>query len=576
MNYDDKALKTISEEVIKAVEKYVAIASFDKTIEGRITAPLGNGRYRVNINGYEYDTSVHGNSIFHSNDIVRVVIPQNNYNNMYILPVGSVHVVTVENNVMTTSSDKVIEGQIITPLDNGEYKVSVDGVEYDTYVYGDSIFQTDDVVKVKVPQNDYQGMYIIPTGDVTADDYTGGGIPADEVQANLDLHTGDTTVHTTQAEKDNWNEKLPPTGSGSDLTNAFTESEIRINLTTGEKLSASLGKIKKWFTDLKTVAFTGSYNDLEDKPIIPDVEDFNIMGSVLNGFSVIKGALVGATDTVISAFGKLQGQITDHVVDTVKHITSTERTNWNSAHTNSHAHSNKTILDATTASFLSAEKTKLSEIADNANNYTHPTSAGSKHIPTGGSAGQILRYSASGTAAWGAENNTVTTINGKTGAITKDDITALGIPALASPAFTGNPTVPTQAAGNNSTRIATTAFVQNSMSDAGLGNMLKAVYDTNNNGIVDDSEAIGGKPADDVVFLSHEDSQTISDLPVIDTLKNKLGVIIYPKTVTSAVYDKETGERLDNMLVSSSGSSVVLSSTQPSNQRAGDLWYQII
>lgn len=31
---------------------------------------------------------------------------------------------------------------------------------------------------------------------------------------------------------------------------------------------------------------------------------------------------------------------------------------------------------------------------------------------------------------------------------------------LASPAFTGNPTAPTQAAGNNSTRIATTAFVQ--------------------------------------------------------------------------------------------------------------------
>lgn len=31
---------------------------------------------------------------------------------------------------------------------------------------------------------------------------------------------------------------------------------------------------------------------------------------------------------------------------------------------------------------------------------------------------------------------------------------------LASPALTGNPTAPTQAAGNNSTRIATTAFVQ--------------------------------------------------------------------------------------------------------------------
>lgn len=32
--------------------------------------------------------------------------------------------------------------------------------------------------------------------------------------------------------------------------------------------------------------------------------------------------------------------------------------------------------------------------------YTHPTTAGNKHIPSGGKAGQILGYSASGTAAW--------------------------------------------------------------------------------------------------------------------------------------------------------------------------------
>lgn len=44
---------------------------------------------------------------------------------------------------------------------------------------------------------------------------------------------------------------------------------------------------------------------------------------------------------------------------------------------------------------------------DDANTvYTHPTTAGNKHIPAGGSSGQILRWSADGTAAWGADNNT--------------------------------------------------------------------------------------------------------------------------------------------------------------------------
>ena len=38
--------------------------------------------------------------------------------------------------------------------------------------------------------------------------------------------------------------------------------------------------------------------------------------------------------------------------------------------------------------------------------YTHPTSSGNKHIPAGGSSGQILKWSAAGTAAWSSETNT--------------------------------------------------------------------------------------------------------------------------------------------------------------------------
>jgi microcystin-dependent protein len=37
--------------------------------------------------------------------------------------------------------------------------------------------------------------------------------------------------------------------------------------------------------------------------------------------------------------------------------------------------------------------------------YTHPTTSGNKHVPSGGSSGQILRWSSDGTATWGADNN---------------------------------------------------------------------------------------------------------------------------------------------------------------------------
>ena len=64
------------------------------------------------------------------------------------------------------------------------------------------------------------------------------------------------------------------------------------------------------------------------------------------------------------------------------------------------------ISAATTSSagsMSAADKTKLDGIATGANKYTHPTTSGNKHIPSGGSSGQILKWSADGTATWGAE-----------------------------------------------------------------------------------------------------------------------------------------------------------------------------
>lgn len=52
------------------------------------------------------------------------------------------------------------------------------------------------------------------------------------------------------------------------------------------------------------------------------------------------------------------------------------------------------------------DKKKLDGIDEGANKYSHPTTSGNKHIPSGGSKGQILRWNADGTAIWGVENDT--------------------------------------------------------------------------------------------------------------------------------------------------------------------------
>lgn len=108
---------------------------------------------------------------------------------------------------------------------------------------------------------------------------------------NYELHINNTAIHVTSSEKNTWNAKqnaisdlteirsgaaagataLQPNGNGSNVTSTFTAASSRTNISSGEKLSTIFGKIAKWFTDLKPVAFSGSYNDLSNKPTIPSI-----------------------------------------------------------------------------------------------------------------------------------------------------------------------------------------------------------------------------------------------------------------------------------------------------------------
>ena len=71
--------------------------------------------------------------------------------------------------------------------------------------------------------------------------------------------------------------------------------------------------------------------------------------------------------------------------------------------------------------FTDADHSKLNGIAASANNYSHPTGAGNKHIPTGGSSGQFLKYDSSGTAVWAADNNTTYSVGD--GGLTQNNFT---------------------------------------------------------------------------------------------------------------------------------------------------------
>ena len=200
-------------------------------------------------------------------------------------------------------------------------------------------------------------------------------------------------------------------------------------------------------SNLAKVATSGSYNDLSNKPTIPKAVtvDAELSGTSTNP---------PQNKTVKAKFDAVDSQISSLGIDNNnqwKKINSKADAGHN--HDSAYAAKNHThsVATASAAGYMSAaDKSKLDGIATGANKYslptassstlggvkttstvtstsgltacpiisgvpyykdtntvyTHPTTSGNKHIPSGGSSGQILRWSADGTAVWGADNNT--------------------------------------------------------------------------------------------------------------------------------------------------------------------------
>jgi hypothetical protein len=91
---------------------------------------------------------------------------------------------------------------------------------------------------------------------------------------------------------------LASDGNAKDATVTFTQATARTNVASGDKMSILFGKIAKWFTDLKTVAFTGSYNDLNNKPVIDASLSTSSSNAIQNKAvaSLVYGKIISTND----------------------------------------------------------------------------------------------------------------------------------------------------------------------------------------------------------------------------------------------------------------------------------------
>lgn len=129
----------------------------------------------------------------------------------------------------------------------------------------------------------------------------------------------------------------------------------------------------------------------------------------------IKAIQVGQTVYDLKATYDRQGNVIDETFARIENIPTktsqlTNDSNYLTEHQDISGLATKEELNGkvnkelgkqlSTENYSTAEKEKLANIAENANNYTHPTTSGNKHIPTGGSDGQLLSYSEDGAAQW--------------------------------------------------------------------------------------------------------------------------------------------------------------------------------
>ncbi len=245
------------------------------------------------------------------------------------------------------------------------------------------------------------------------------------LQTSLDAKANSADLATIATSGDFDDLANKPTNLDTDDTDDLLTSDLINDLVTGgtnKALTAEQGKILKTALDnkavagdLATIATTGSYNDLVDLPANLDVDATN---DLLTS-DLVNDLVTGGTSKVLTAE---QGKVIKALVDI-----NTAKTGITTSQTN-----------AITANTAHAAKT------DNPHSVTK-TQVGLGNVTNTADANKPI--------------STATQ-------------SALNLKAnLASPTFTGTPSLPTgtvavtQTAGNNTTKVATTAFVTTAVSN---------------------------------------------------------------------------------------------------------------
>lgn len=212
-------------------------------------------------------------------------------------------------------------------------------------------------------------------------------------------HISDTVKHITATERTNWNDANSKKHTHTNKSIIDKLTQAMLDKLSGIAAGAEVNVQADW-----NVVDENSDAYIKNKPTAMPASDVLAWAKAANKPAYSWSEITSKPSTFPPAsHNHTKNQITDMPTKVSQFTNDAGYITQADVDTSqSHTHTNKLVLDKITQAMLD----KLAGIAEGANKYVHPNTAGNKHIPAGGSSGQILRWSAAGTAVWGSDNNT--------------------------------------------------------------------------------------------------------------------------------------------------------------------------
>ena len=226
---------------------------------------------------------------------------------------------------------------------------------------------------------------------------------SNKLSSDLVDDTNKTNKFVTTSEKSTWSGKQDAITSSNKLSYSLLSDTPTIPTVNNATLT-----IQKNGTTVKTFTANASSNVTANITVPTKTSDLtNDSGYTTNTGTITSVKMNGST---VSSSGEADlGTVLTSESDPVfgasaaAGITSSDITNWNGKTSNT-----GTVTEVKTSGAITGGTITTS------GTITHSTSAGYKHIPSGGSSGQYLKYSSSGTAIWASPATSISSTSTNT------------------------------------------------------------------------------------------------------------------------------------------------------------------